>query len=81
MILGAEVGDGAGVYINVHVILGVVGVELDLIDLTAVVPVLVAFCEGRIGGPVWTAEMCYINQINGIMPALIWIWSADQLLD
>ena len=48
VILGAEVRDSAGVHIDIHVILGVVCVELDLVNLTAIVVISVGLGEGRV---------------------------------
>jgi len=48
VILGAEVRDSAGVHIDIHVILGIVCVELDLVNLTAIVVISVGLGEGRV---------------------------------
>ena len=48
VIIHAEVRDGAGVHIDIYVILGVVCVELDLVNLTAIVVISVGLGEGRV---------------------------------
>ena len=50
VVLGAEVRDPAGEHIDIHVVLGVVGVELNLEHFTTIVVAFVRFREGRVGG-------------------------------